>query len=192
MYRIIFLITLANAFIANNKISNSKLILHSSAAPPSFPPSELYLTDLGGENKEIRLLSSESANLVLEIWSTNEKWNTDESKLMFKATERHDSKDLFIGYCPEYNEKYTIRYLFHCRVVMDDNIYLSVINGVKCPFDDADISSYKFKDKIREAIPIIPISFTLLMKNPKFSLSWNLEMIEDKYQDDEDDEGDYI
>ena len=130
---------------------------------------------------------------MLEIWSTIPDWETTESKLMTIAAEKENSRDIYLGYCPEYRGKHTIRYLFHTTVVFGENPYLSVLNGVKCPFDDSNLSSYKFKEKVKEAIPILPISFAALMKNPKFSLSWNLEKIENKYKDIlDDDEGDYI
>lgn len=189
MYLILMLFTAVNAFIkGSNKIRNN-IILHSSA-PPISPPTNNLLVGLGGNNnnEDIRHLTREKAQLVLEIWSTCQDWETTESKSMILATEKENSKDIYIGYCPEYKGKHTIRYLFHSRVVFGENPYLSVLNGVRCPFDDSDLPSYKFKEKVTEAISVLPISFAALMKNPKFSLSWNLEIIENKYQNGLDDD----
>jgi hypothetical protein len=167
MYIFLTLFTIANGFIINGN-GRGNTILYSSA-PPIEPPTDSLLVGLGGNDQDIRPLTREQAQLVLEIWTT--------------------SPD-----CPEYRGKHTIRYLFHTRVVFGENPYLSVLNGVRCPFDDSDLSSYKFKEKVTDAITILPISFAALMKNPKFSLSWNLEKIENKYKDmfGDDEEGDYI
>tara|TARA_Y100000816_G_C26057954_1_gene555316 strand:+ start:487 stop:1062 length:576 start_codon:yes stop_codon:yes gene_type:complete len=191
MYIFLTLFTIANGFINSNSRGNT--ILYSSA-PPMEPPTDSLLVGLGGNEQDIRPLTREQAQLVLEIWTTSPDWETTESKLMTLATEKENSRDIYLGYCPEYRGKHTIRYLFHSRVVFGENPYLSILNGVRCPFDDSDLPSYKFKEKVTEAISILPISFAALMKNPKFSLSWNLEKIENKYKDgfDGDDEGDYI
>ena len=192
MYIFLTLFTIANGFIIRSGDKLNNIVLHSSA-PPVSPPTGDILVDLGGDNQDIRHLTREKAQLVLEIWSTIPDWETTESKLMTIAAEKENSRDIYLGYCPEYRGKHTIRYLFHTRVVFGENPYLSVLNGVRCPFDDSNLSSYKFKEKVKEAIPILPISFAALMKNPKFSLSWNLEKIENKYKDIlDDDEGDYI
>ena len=193
MYYLLLFIVSVHGFTNIKSISKESRLY--SSAPPISPPTDSLFVGLGGNDQDIRHLSREKAQLVLEIWSTIPDWETTESKLMTIAAGKDNSRDIYLGYCPEYRGKHTIRYIFHTRVEFGNNPYLSVLNGVRCPFDDSDLSSYKFKEKVSEAIPIVPISFAALMKNPKFSLSWNLEKIESKYKDmldDDDDEGDYI
>jgi hypothetical protein len=94
-----------------------------------------------GSSKDVRFVTKDQAKLVLEIWTTNKEWESRESKFMMNVLERDNTNDLFVGYCPEYQNKHTIRYLFHMRVAFGENPYLSVQNGVSCPFDNSDLSS---------------------------------------------------
>lgn len=197
MLRYLLLMAVVDGFFIQESLFNRfGVIRHSSASPPASPPRDPVLVDLGGSSKDVRFVTKDQAKLVLEIWTTNKEWESRESKFMMNVLERDNTNDLFVGYCPEYQNKHTIRYLFHMRVAFGENPYLSVINGVSCPFDSSDLSSYQFKERLAEVVPILPISFEKLLQNPKFSLTWSLEKLEKKYQDrldeDEDDEGDYI
>ena len=139
----------------------------------------------GDEDPKIRLLSNEKTKLLLDMWTMNPEWETEEMKNMYLIANRDDSNDIFIGYAPEYNKKKRVLYIFLAKVVIavtdankyDEGIsvaYLSIISGVSCPFVKGYISSYEFKDLIQEAIPIMPIDYAPLLKNPKFGLSWKL------------------
>lgn len=140
-----------------------------------------------GEDEEpkIRLLSNEKTKLLLDMWTMNPEWETEEMKNMYLIADRDDSNDMFIGYSPEYNKKNRVLYIFLAKVLIgvtdedEDNegisvAYLSIISGVTCPFVKGYVSSYEFKDLIQEAIPIMSIDYAPLLKNPKFGLSWRL------------------
>jgi hypothetical protein len=154
-----------------------------------------YMSDLidpalkiayGGDDEvKIRLLSNENTKLLLDMWTMNPEWETDEMKKMYLIANRDDPNDIFLGYCPKYNNKNRVLYIFLAKVVIavtgkdkeEEGIsiaYLSIISGVSCPFVKGYISSYEFKDLIQEVIPIMPIDYAPLLKNPKFGLSWKL------------------
>ena len=139
----------------------------------------------GDDEVKIRLLSNEKTKLLLDMWTMNPEWETEEMKNMYLIANRDDPNDIFLGYCPKYNNKNRVLYIFLAKVVIavtdrdkyDEGIsvaYLSIISGVSCPFVKGYISSYEFKDLIQEAIPIMPIDYAPLLKNPKFGLSWKL------------------
>ncbi len=157
--------------------------------------SEFYMSDLiepalkvtyGGDDEPlIRILTNEDTKLLLDMWTMNPEWETDEMKKMYLIANRNGINDMFIGYSPEYNGKNRVLYIFLAKVVIavtgkdEDNeeisvAYLSIISGVSCPFVKGHISSYEFKDLIQEAIPIMPIDYAPLLKNPKFGLSWKI------------------
>ena len=116
------------------------------------------------------------------MWTMNPGWETEEMKNMYLIANRDNPNDIFLGYAPEYNGKKRIIYIFLSRVVITNTegeegvsvAYLSIISGVVCPFAIGDISSYEFKDLIQEAVPIMPIDYSPLLKNPKFGLSWKM------------------
>ena len=139
----------------------------------------------GDDEVKIRLLSNEKTKLLLDMWTMNPEWETEEMKNMYLIANRDDPNDIFLGYCPKYNKRNRILYIFLAKVVItttntdeyDEGIsvaYLSIISGVSCPFVKGYVSSYEFKDLIQEAIPIMPIDYAPLLKNPKFGLSWKL------------------
>lgn len=142
-------------------------------------------TLLGGnhDNNDIMLLSHEKVNLILDMWTMNPYWETDEMSKMYHIVKRDDPNDIFIGYSPIYNNKNRVLYIFLCRVVFSEKkhensvtiAYLSVLSGISCPFVKDYVNSYQFKDLIQEAIPIMPIDFKPLLKNPKFRLSWTYD-----------------
>tara|TARA_B100000401_G_scaffold232141_1_gene157129 strand:+ start:254 stop:820 length:567 start_codon:yes stop_codon:yes gene_type:complete len=172
----ILLVAQSNAFI-NEMIKERPAFKLKLAydAPPTIPPKNTLFQELGGGGEEIRHLTREQAKLVLEMWTLNIEWNTQETQLMKATLETENDNDLFFGYCPEVDEQYSIRYMFHSRIIKGERPYLSVTQGIKCPFDISSISSYGFKAKLIEAIPIIPISFITLLQNQKFNLSWKIE-----------------
>ena len=156
---------------------------------------ECYMSDLidpalqlayGGDDEvKIRLLSNEKTKLLLDMWTMNPEWETEEMKNMYLIANRDDSNDIFLGYCPKYNNRNRVLYIFLAKVVIattdtddyDEGIsvaYLSIISGVSCPFVKGYVSSYEFKDLVQEAIPIMPIDYAPLLKNPKFGLSWKM------------------
>ena len=145
----------------------------------------LQLAYGGDDEVKIRLLSNEKTKLLLDMWTMNPEWETEEMKNMYLIANRDDPNDIFLGYCPKYNKRNRVLYIFLAKVIItvtgDDEenegisvAYLSIISGVSCPFVKGYISSYEFKDLIQEAIPIMPIDYAPLLKNPKFGLSWKL------------------
>ena len=145
----------------------------------------LQLAYGGDDEVKLRLLSNEKTKLLLDMWTMNPEWETEEMKNMYLIANRDDPNDIFLGYCPKYNKRNRVLYIFLAKVIItvtgDDEenegisvAYLSIISGVSCPFVKGYVSSYEFKDLIQEAIPIMPIDYAPLLKNPKFGLSWKL------------------
>ena len=142
----------------------------------------MKLTYGGDDESEIRLLTNEQTKILLDMWTMNPGWETEEMKNMYLIANRDNPNDIFLGYAPQYNGKKRIIYIFLSRVVITNTegeegvsvAYLSIISGVVCPFAIGDISSYEFKDLIQEAVPIMPIDYSPLLKNPKFGLSWKM------------------
>ncbi len=163
----------------------SKIKLKGTCYMSDLIDPALKLAYGGDDEVKIRLLSNEKTKLLLDMWTMNPEWETEEMKNMYLIANRDDTNDMFIGYCPKYNERNRVLYIFLAKVVIavtgedEDNegisvAYLSIISGVSCPFVKGYVSSYEFKDLIQEAIPIMPIDYAPLLKNPKFGLSWKI------------------
>ena len=163
----------------------SKIKLKGTCYMSDLIDPALKLAYGGDDEVKITLLSNEKTKLLLDMWTMNPEWETEEMKNMYLIANRDDPNDMFIGYSPKYNERNRVLYIFLAKVVIavtgedEDNegisvAYLSIISGVSCPFVKGYVSSYEFKDLIQEAIPIMPIDYSPLLKNPKFGLSWRL------------------
>ncbi len=187
IYNILILFLVKGFVIKSNNLlkDRRKIKLKARCYMSDLIEPALKVTYGGGEEPKIRILSSETTKLLLEMWTMNPEWETDEMKKMYLIANRDGINDMFIGYSPEYNGKNRVLYIFLAKVVIaitgkdeDDNetsvAYLSIISGVSCPFVKGYVSSYEFKDLIQEAIPIMPIDYAPLLKNPKFGLSWKI------------------
>jgi len=187
VYNILILFLVKGFVTKNNNLlkKRGKIKLKGMCYMSDLIDPALQLAYGGDDEVKIRLLSNEKTKLLLDMWTMNPEWETEEMKNMYLIANRDDPNDMFIGYCPKYNKRNRVLYIFLAKVVIavtgedEDNegisvAYLSIISGVSCPFVKGYVSSYEFKDLIQEAIPIMPIDYSPLLKNPKFGLSWKM------------------
>ena len=187
VYNILILFLVKGFVTKNNNLlkKRGKIKLKGMCYMSDLIDPALQLAYGGDDEVKLRLLSNEKTKLLLDMWTMNPEWETEEMKNMYLIANRDDPNDMFIGYCPKYNKRNRVLYIFLAKVVIavtgedEDNegisvAYLSIISGVSCPFVKGYVSSYEFKDLIQEAIPIMPIDYSPLLKNPKFGLSWKM------------------
>ena len=187
VYNILILFLVKGFVTKNNNLlkKRGKIKLKGMCYMSDLIDPVLQLAYGGDDEVKLRLLSNEKTKLLLDMWTMNPEWETEEMKNMYLIANRDDPNDMFIGYCPKYNKRNRVLYIFLAKVVIavtgedEDNegisvAYLSIISGVSCPFVKGYVSSYEFKDLIQEAIPIMPIDYSPLLKNPKFGLSWKM------------------
>ena len=183
--RVLFLFLTATSAYVGNTASNvyvRRLGAHSISDPPTPPSPPTQKTTFGGKNngEDVRILTAEQVDGLLEEWTIDPRWHHDDIATMVGKVKAAGKDDIFFAYCPIYNGRRSVRYIFHTQVVMQGSApILQVNHATKCPFDPSSISSVGFKDSLTKVLPILPIDFTPLLESPRFGLSWNLRITND-------------
>ena len=144
--------------------------------PPS--PPILKLKPGGDWNgHDIKLLTNDQAKMALSIWSSKPEWEKQDIRKMLIALDKVNSSDMYLAYCPFYDNRQNIRYIFRTRITEKNNTkVLSVLSGVLCPFDDSMISSVKFIKHLQNVIPDIPVDIEPIKNDFRFKMSWEFDI----------------
>ena len=160
-------------FPQRNVFARKNTNLYLAMNPPT---QRSEVTTGGGGDADIKILNEAEVETMLDLWSTIVQWDDASLRKMKLKVLNTTPDDIFFGYMPMYKGTRKTLYVFYATIdVINDQATLSVCSGVRCPYENTNISSKGFKELLPKLLPILKVNYDEILRDDKFRLSWSMD-----------------